>query len=63
MGLIETIKQTFSAEPRIYEYDCSFCDARFESRKADISTVTCPECNSTDVRSVRDLAEKKVKQV
>lgn len=51
MPLMDRVKALFGSEPRTYEYWCPNCETSFESRKADMSTVSCPECGETRVRA------------
>lgn len=51
MGILDSVTEMFGGEDSQYEYVCNQCDAAFESAKADMSEVSCPECRSTKIRS------------
>ncbi|WP_323675585.1 zinc ribbon domain-containing protein [Halorubellus sp. PRR65] len=51
MSLVDRLKGLFGSEERTYEYWCPNCEATFESTKADMSSVHCPECGETRVRA------------
>jgi len=57
MTLMDRLKALFGSEPRTYDYWCPNCDRSFESEKADMSTVSCPDCGETRVRASA-MAEK-----
>jgi putative FmdB family regulatory protein len=42
----------FGQEERTYEYVCDRCEREFESSKADMSAVACPDCRSTKIRAL-----------
>jgi len=54
---MDRLKALFGSEPRTYDYWCPNCDRSFESEKADMSTVSCPDCGETRVRASA-MAEK-----
>lgn len=51
MTLMDRLKALFGSEPRTYDYWCPNCESSFESEKADMSAVSCPECGETRVRA------------
>jgi DNA-directed RNA polymerase subunit RPC12/RpoP len=53
MSLLDRVKSLFAKEPRTYEYWCPNCETTFESPKSDMSTVHCPVCGETRVRSTQ----------
>lgn len=40
------------ASEETFEYQCGRCGSTFEESKLKMTRVSCPECTSTDVRSV-----------
>jgi predicted Zn-ribbon and HTH transcriptional regulator len=40
------------ASEETFEYQCGRCGVTFEEAKLKMTQVSCPECTSTDVRSV-----------
>ncbi|NHN41327.1 hypothetical protein G9C85_06710 [Halorubellus sp. JP-L1] len=51
MSIIDRVKSMFGTEQRTFEYWCTNCESTFESPKSDMSTVSCPSCGETRVRS------------
>jgi DNA-directed RNA polymerase subunit RPC12/RpoP len=52
MGLLTKVRGLFESDDRTFNYQCTNCEATFESPHADMSRVSCPECAATRVRSV-----------
>ncbi len=53
MGVFESIKGLLGGEDRAFEYVCQHCEAEFESEEPKVAEVQCPECSSTQIRSVK----------
>jgi DNA-directed RNA polymerase subunit RPC12/RpoP len=51
MGLFDSVTGLFGGTDTRYAYMCDKCETAFESEKADMSTVSCPECRSTKIRA------------
>lgn len=51
MGLITKLEGLLGSDERSYRYVCTNCEATFESSRADMSKVSCPECAAARVRS------------
>jgi len=51
MSLIDRLKGLFGGQDRTFEYWCTNCETAFDSHKADMSTVSCPECGDTRIRA------------
>jgi Zn finger protein HypA/HybF involved in hydrogenase expression len=53
MSLIQRFTSLFGGESSTtYEYQCLTCDGHFTSEEAHMARVSCPDCGSSDVRSV-----------
>lgn len=52
MGLMDKIDTMLGGEERTFDYQCTNCEAEFESPNADMSKVNCPECGSTRTTGV-----------
>jgi DNA-directed RNA polymerase subunit RPC12/RpoP len=50
MKLLDSIRGVLGGGERTYGYVCENCEAGFESPKADMSAVQCPECHGTRIR-------------
>jgi DNA-directed RNA polymerase subunit RPC12/RpoP len=57
MPVLDTLKQYLGNEDRVYDYECTNCEAEFESPYADMSKVSCPECAASRVRSATPAME------
>jgi len=53
MSIIDRVKAMFGTNDRTFEYWCTNCESTFESPKSDMSTVSCPECGETRIRSAK----------
>jgi putative FmdB family regulatory protein len=51
MSFVDRLKTLFGSEKRTYEYWCPNCEHSFQSKKADMSSVQCPDCGETRVRA------------
>lgn len=52
MSLVTKVKRLFESEDRTFHYQCTNCEAEFESPHADMSRISCPDCAATRVRTV-----------
>ncbi|MDS0293130.1 hypothetical protein [Halogeometricum luteum] len=57
MGVLTAVVDTFStgedgATDDSFAYRCADCEAAFERPKRQMTRVRCPDCRSSDVRSV-----------
>lgn len=51
MSLVNKVKGLIESEDATHEYTCERCGTDFESAYADMSSVSCPDCSSTRIRS------------
>jgi putative FmdB family regulatory protein len=51
MPVLDTLKEMLESQDQSYDYRCTNCDAQFESPRADMSKVSCPECSAARIRS------------
>ena len=53
MSLLQRFTSLFGNEPSTeYEYQCLSCSDHFVSAESHMARVSCPNCGSSDVRSV-----------
>lgn len=49
MGLLKSVKAFIGGTDRTFQYVCEDCGAEFESPRAKMAEVDCPECHSTQI--------------
>lgn len=51
MTVIDKLKNLLTgSDDQTYSYRCRDCETEFESPEAQMKDVTCPECDSTNIR-------------
>jgi putative FmdB family regulatory protein len=61
VGLFDSLRAFLSgngatdeSETETFEYRCRDCDTEFESTRQHVTTVSCPDCGSDDIRVSED---------